>query len=379
MVINNSDLCLKIYQLLGIDAGMMYKIYRLNLNIEELDKYSAEFFYENFEEKEARKINLAKENFIKNRASLFSDAKIYFENAIKNDIKWTSLLREDYPKKLYNLLDPPTFLFYKGHLPFEFLPSVAVIGARECSEYGEQAAIKIASELAARGVQIISGMARGIDGIAQKTAIDFKGNTYGILGCGPDVIYPRENNWLYWKIIGHGGILSEYGPGVKPEKFRFPARNRIISGISDLVLVVEARKKSGTCITVTQALEQGKEVFAVPGRINDELSEGCNELLYSGAGVACDASVIIDSLLAQGYVLETDIESDSYKKKNSFRNERNAQIVIEELKKNSKTADEIIKAFNGKIQLDELFEVLTDMQIDGAIEKRGALYNLIWS
>lgn len=377
MKINEIDLYLYIYKLLGVSPYIMMKLCKLNEDFTILHKKNSEDIYLILEDSEAAKVVEAKDKVSKNLNSLISDAKIHFEEVLQKEIKWTHILRDDYPRKLLNIVDPPTFLYYKGHLPFEFLPVVSVIGARECSEYGEQTARKLATELAERGVQIVSGMARGIDGIAQNSAIEAKGNTYAILGSGPDIIYPRENNWLYWKIAAHGGIISEYVPGTKPEKFRFPARNRIISGIADIVLVVEARKKSGTFITVTQALEQGKEVFAVPGRINDALSEGCNELLFSGAGVAYNSSVIIDSLLAMGYTLETDFEANTYKKKNCYRNERISQKIIEALKDNPKTPDELLEALERKISLEELYEVLTDMQIDGAVEKRGGRYCLI--
>lgn len=377
MNVFESDLFLYIYVSKGVKPTTMYSLYKQGADFTELVNKRPEDIFRMLPEKEAESVISINKNINENINSLIADAKIHFADAIRKEISWTTILREDYPKKLYNLPDPPTFLYYKGHLPFELLPSVAIIGARECSEYGEKTAYRLAYELAQRGVQIISGMARGIDGIAQNSAVEAKGNTYGILGSGPDIAYPRENQYLYWKIISHGGILSEYSPGTKPLKYMFPARNRIISGLADIVLVVEARKKSGTYITVTQALEQGKEVFAVPGRISDALSEGCNELLYSGAGVAYNSSVIIDSLLAQGYVLETDMEADSYKKSNSGRNERMSEKIANILCSDSKSADEILEALAGKIKIDELFEVLTDMQIDGAVEKRGGKYMLI--
>lgn len=377
MRVNENDLFLYIYSLLGVSPATIYELCKLNVDFTKLHETDSASIYLMLDEKDALKVLTAKDKIANNFNSLISDAKIHFADTIKKEIKWTNLLRDDYPRRLLNIVDPPTFLYYKGHLPFEFLPIVSIIGARECSMYGEETAKILATELAERGVQIVSGMARGIDGIAQNSAIEAKGNTYGILGSGPDIIYPRENNWLYWKIVAHGGILSEYVPGTKPEKYRFPARNRIISGIADIVLVVEARKKSGTFITVTQALEQGKEVFAVPGRINDALSEGCNELLFSGAGVACNSSAIIDSLLAMGYTLETDFEANTYKKKNCYRNERISQKIICALKDNPKTPDELLEALERKIGLEELYEVLTDMQIDGAVEKRGGRYCLI--
>ena len=151
-------------------------------------------------------------------------------------------------------------------------PAAAIIGARLASGYGREQARRFARRLASRGITIISGMARGIDGIAQKAALDAGGRSYAVLGCGVDICYPEENRELYDRLLQEGGIISEYPPGTYPEARLFPQRNRIISGLSDLVLVIEARKKSGTLITVDMALEQGREVYALPGRVSDSLS-----------------------------------------------------------------------------------------------------------
>ena len=150
--------------------------------------------------------------------------------------------------------------------------------------------------LALAGVQVISGMARGVDGISQKAAIEAGGSSFGILGCGVDICYPEENRDVYNRICVNGGLISEYHPGTEPKPNLFPMRNRIISALADIVLVVEARQKSGTQITVDQALEQGKEVLAVPGRVTDRLSDGCNFLISQGAGVALSVGDVLDRL-----------------------------------------------------------------------------------
>lgn len=201
-----------------------------------------------------------------------------------------------FPKRLSRIPDPPVGLYVAGHLPKEDLPAVAVIGARACSEYGKYAARRFAGILAASGVNIISGLARGIDGIGQEAALDNRGYTGAVMGCGADICYPEENRALYDRIRDQGGILSEYPPGVRPRAGLFPERNRIISGLSDLVLVIEAREKSGTLITVDMALEQGKEVMVVPGRITDRLSGGCNRLLRQGAGPALTPEDVMEAL-----------------------------------------------------------------------------------
>ena len=152
-------------------------------------------------------------------------------------------------------------------------------------------------ELAMAGVQIISGMARGIDGISQMAALEMDGYSLGVLGCGVDICYPAENRALYEVLRKQGGICSEYPPGTEPRNNLFPPRNRIISGFSDAVLVIEAKSRSGTLITVDMALEQGREVYALPGRVTDALSEGCNHLIHQGANIAFSAEDMIRSLM----------------------------------------------------------------------------------
>ena len=200
-------------------------------------------------------------------------------------IAFVSFHTEKYPKRLKSIYQPPYGLYYRGKLPEEDKKAVALVGARSCSEYGRSVAKKAAYVLADAGVEIISGMAAGIDGAAQYGAIQAQGATYGVLGCGVDICYPKQHQSLYEKIPEKGGIISEYKPGIMPRPSFFPCRNRIISGMADIVLVVEARKKSGSLITADFALEQGKEIYAVPGRLGDKLSEGTNRLIQQGAGI----------------------------------------------------------------------------------------------
>lgn len=192
----------------------------------------------------------------------------------------------DYPMRLKQIADAPVCLYGKGKLPGAERKAAAIVGARECSEYGSATAKYFAAGLARKGAVIVSGMARGVDGVAQWAALEAGGFSVGVLGCGVDICYPPENRKLYDRLVREGCLLSEYPPGMQPAASLFPPRNRIISGLSDLVLVTEAREKSGTLITVDMALEQGKEVFAVPGRITDSLSCGCNRLIENGAGIA---------------------------------------------------------------------------------------------
>ena len=208
------------------------------------------------------------------------------EEMAKSGIGFVSALEKGFPKKLREIPDPPFGLYYKGSMPSEEEPAAAIIGARLASGYGREQARRFGRQIGARGIAVISGMARGIDGISQKAALDAGGKSYAVLGCGVDICYPEENRELYERLQQEGGVLSEYPPGMQPVAKLFPPRNRIISGLSDLVLVIEARKKSGTLITVDMALEQGREVYALPGRVSDSLSDGCNRLIRQGAGPA---------------------------------------------------------------------------------------------
>lgn len=190
----------------------------------------------------------------------------------------------DYPSRLMEIPDSPEGIYYRGKLPEESL-SVAVVGARDCSGYGARVAEELGRYLGEQGIQVVSGMARGIDGISQAAALSAGGSSFAVLGSGVDVCYPASNRALYEKLLERGGILSSYPPGTAPLSRNFPPRNRIVSGLADALVVVEARDKSGTLITVDMALEQGREVYVAPGRITDRLSDGCNRLLRQGAGV----------------------------------------------------------------------------------------------
>ena len=188
----------------------------------------------------------------------------------------------EYPKRLMEIPDAPYGLFVRGSLPGEEI-TVAVIGARDCSGYGAYVAKKLGETLARHGITVISGMARGVDGISQQAALDAGGKSCGVLGCGVDVCYPKQNRALFERLPGQGCLISSYPQGMPALSRNFPPRNRIVSGLADAVVVVEAREKSGTLITVDMALEQGREVYAVPGRVTDRLSDGCNRLIRQGA------------------------------------------------------------------------------------------------
>lgn len=221
------------------------------------------------------------------------------------DMRCTTWFSPEYPALCRHLYDPPKRLFYRGELPGE-QHCMAVVGARDCSVYGRENAKRFAAALAAAGVGIISGMARGIDGLSQKAALYAGGYSLGVLGCGVDICYPAENRELYELLCKKGGVCSEYPPGTAPRNSLFPPRNRIISGFADAVLVIEAKNRSGTLITVDMALEQGKDVYALPGRITDALSEGCNRLLQQGANFVVSAEDMIRSLTGRSNLCGTE-------------------------------------------------------------------------
>ena len=206
-------------------------------------------------------------------------------------MRWQSIRyirKEDkaFPEKLLELHDCPKGIYVRGNLPDPSKKSVAIVGARMCSAYGRATASYFARVLAAHDIQIISGLALGVDGAAHEGALMAKGKTFAVMAGGCDIIYPRSHVGLYENIRTTGGIISEEPCGYPPIAKMFPKRNRIISILADIVLVVEARTKSGSLITADFAAEQGRDIFAVPGRLEDELSRGCNELIEQGAGIA---------------------------------------------------------------------------------------------
>ncbi|HEV7640160.1 MAG TPA: DNA-processing protein DprA [Gaiellaceae bacterium] len=208
--------------------------------------------------------------------------------------RWLARSDPAFPACLHSIHDPPPGLFVRGAAPLTLLaaPSVAVVGARACSGYGSSVACSLARELAAAGVLVVSGLARGVDAAAHRGALQ-AGATVAVLGCGIDRDYPRTHASLAAEIVRAGLIVSEYAPGVEPAPWRFPARNRIISGLTLATVVIEARERSGALITADLALDEGREVLAVPGEITSQLSRGTNHLLRLGAvPVTCAADVL---------------------------------------------------------------------------------------
>ncbi len=202
----------------------------------------------------------------------------------KENVKIITIEDTEYPEILKTIYDYPVSIFVKGNEKMLNMPAIGIVGCRESSSYGEKVAQYFAYHLAKRNINIISGLAKGIDSQSHIGAIKAKGRTIGVIGSGLDIVYPKENQYLYDKIIEeNGAIISEYPLGVKPIKMNFPARNRIISGMSKGIIVIEAKKKSGTLITVDFALEQGRNVYVVPGNIDEVNSVGTNDLIKQGA------------------------------------------------------------------------------------------------
>ena len=201
----------------------------------------------------------------------------------ENNIKIININEREYPQALKEIYDPPISLYVKGNIEKLNNKNIGIVGCRECTTYGKKSAENFPNNLSKQNINIVSGLAKGIDSYAHLGSLN-TGNTIAVLGNGLDIIYPKENLELANEIIKRGGtIISEYPCGTKPDKMKFPARNRIISGISSGIIVIEAKEKSGTLITVDFALEQGRDVFVVPGNINSINSVGTNDLIKQGA------------------------------------------------------------------------------------------------
>lgn len=301
-------------------------------------------------------------------------------------VRFVSRIDPEFPEKLKNIPGAPFAIYVKGELPDPTKPAVSIVGARMCSEYGRYMARQFGRGLALAGVQVISGMARGIDGIAQGAALEAGGRSFGVFGCGVDICYPPENKVIYDALLKNGGAISEYPPGTEPVAKFFPTRNRIISALSDVLLVVEARQKSGTQITVDTALEQGREVLAVPGRVTDRLSDGCNYLISQGAGVAISVEDVLDRLFgmknekdaASGRGIIPGPESDN-------EMEVNKELTLEEMileivdiipVSTSFIAEELFKK-GVNVSVPALMTTLMDMTCCGKIAQNGAYYRRI--
>lgn len=238
-----------------------------------------------------------------------ADAECEYRDARHRKMRYVSWNDPRYPSRLKAIADPPAYFYYAGDHNLLSAPGIAIVGARDCTRFGLQAADRIARELSRSGVTVLSGMAAGIDRQAHQGALQGVGSTVGVLGTGLDVVYPKGNADLMRAVERHGCVITEFAPKTPPERGNFPLRNRIISGLSLGVLVAEASGKSGSLITARLAAEQGREVFALPGPVGHATFTGCHRLIKQGACLVEDASEIIEALR---YELSCELEEASF-------------------------------------------------------------------
>lgn len=274
----------------------------------------------------------------------------------------------DYLRDLPHIPDPPKKLFIRGKLPAKRVKTVAIVGTRKPSAYGREIATKIASECAKNSIVVVSGLALGIDSIAHRAAIDSGGKTIAVLANGVDKIYPRSHEDLGQKILQtNGAILSEYPNNTPARPWQFLARNRIVSGLADAVVIIEAASRSGTLSTANHALDQGKEIFAVPGNITSPLSAGCNQLIKNGANPLTSVEDLLDFLIPDRFEKQTQLFKGDTREEN---------VILEFLSKNGTTSsDAIIK--QTKLSASEFNQAITMLELKGlALNNGGEKWSL---
>jgi DNA processing protein len=271
---------------------------------------------------------------------------------------------QEYPEWLRHIPNQPVILYIKGDPTALAEPGISIVGSRAASSYGLQMAETLARQLASQGITVISGLAQGIDSAAHRGALKGGGRTVGVLGCGLDLIYPPENRDLFEIIPTSGALVSEYPLGTRPDGFRFPARNRIISGLSRGVVVVEASMKSGSLITAELALEQGREVFAVPGRADSLKSAGCHHLLQQGAKLVISAADIVGEFGAMQSAPIAAVPQLATSQAAELSAEE--QTIMSGLEIYPKTIDEVINACG--LPVEQVNELLLMLEIKGYCE-----------
>lgn len=290
------------------------------------------------------------------------DPQKYLEDVKASGINFVSVFDEDYPKFLKEIYDPPTILYYKGSLDSLGKKCIAVVGTRKMTGYGKMVCEQFVKVLVSFNLTIVSGLARGIDATAHKTAVTEGGQTVAILGGGLNEIYPPENRGLALDIInGHGAVISEFPPNYPSVPGNFPARNRIISGLSQATLVVEAAADSGSLITARLALEQGRDVFAIPGPITSSLSKGPIDLIKDGARAVYEAGEILDELGIFGVVKANVINEE-----NLTEDEKK---VLGALENEALHIDEIGRMLN--LSSAKISAILLKMEIAGLVVNTG--------
>lgn len=293
------------------------------------------------------------------------DAEKQYHMYKKQGIQFISHNHARFPRQLKEIYDYPAGLFYMGEIPDGKEHCIAVIGARMCSAYGKNLARMLSEALAQNGVSVVSGMAYGIDSCAQESCIKAGGKSYAVLGSGVDICYPSENRRLYENLKYAGGLISEYPPGTPAMSSHFPLRNRIISGLCRQIVVVEAKRRSGTLITADLALEQGRDVYAFPGRMNDALSTGCNWLIRQGAGVITD----IDSFLEEAGCMR---EKKAKRKNCKIILASSEELVYSCLDSQSQSLEAICSAVN--LPVKQIMSALMTLQMKGIVIENAKNY-----
>lgn len=330
---------------------MKYEYWFANINeisnqkkkkIRERVKSAKVLYY--IEETERKNLEIEEKDYESIRNSIEKwDLEEEYEKLNRKNVQFFTIQMEEYPSRLKEIHSAPYVLYVKGRLPKGNVLAAAIVGARECSQYGEMMAREFAEKLSYAGVQIISGMARGVDGAGQCGALRAGGESYGVLGCGVDICYPRDNIGLYQELQERGGLISEQPLGTRPLPQFFPARNRIISGLADM------------------ALEQGKDVYALPGPINSSLSRGCNYLIKQGAGILISPEDLLEDL---SILSEKNLEKRG-EKKLALESEEN--IVYSCLGLYPKNVGELLNLT--KMPVPTLTSVLVSLELKGYIKE----------
>ena len=290
------------------------------------------------------------------------DERAFLASIEARGMRWLGRSARAFPRALASIFDPPVGLFVRGGEDADLLerPSVAIVGARSCSPYGASVARSLGRELAAAGLTVVSGLARGVDGEAHRGALEAGGTTVAVLGCGVDRVYPAAHAELARRVTERGLIVSEYAPGVEPAPWRFPARNRIIAGLAQATIVVEARERSGALITADLALEEGREVFAVPGEITSALSAGTNALLRIGATALTSAGDVLESFgITPSEPPEVELTAA-------------AALVLARLRDGAAGADELARAL--ALPAGEVATALAELELAGLVDEQAGVY-----
>ena len=268
---------------------------------------------------------------------------------------------DDYPEKLLHIKSAPEKLYIRGNLPDPYKKSVAIVGARNSSDYGLTLAKTISRILTLNDVQVISGLAMGIDTAGHMGAIEVEKATFAVLGCGVDICFPSHNSNVYERIIDYGGgIISEVDIGTPPLPYNFPLRNRIISALSDVVIVVEARDRSGSLITADYALEQGKTIFACPGRVGDSLSRGTNNLIKQGAYILTSVDDVLEHL---GLIVDGIIPK---KEKDTSTLDYFERLIYDTLRDETLHIDQIVE--KSKMPVTKCLNTIMSLELNGFVE-----------